>query len=406
VEPVLFPDDTSFWFETLRVLGATTYGGADIGEVITTAQAITAGDYDSWHDEWLATADRVAAEAEKQSAAGHLVSARDGLLRASNYYRSADFYLHGNPDDPRISHAYTRARESFVAAAALFDPPVEPIEIPYEDTVLRGYFYPAHRDGDVPTPTILMHSGFDGTCEEMHFLGAAAAQERGYNVVTFDGPGQPAALHFDGLVFRPDWEHVVTPVLDWTLGLPGVDPDKVALLGASMGGELAPRAAAHEHRLAACIAFDGVYDMGIVVTRAMPVPRAEAEALLRAESAPEVDAMIEQLVEADPNIRWAATHGQYVMGVDTPRAFFASYLDYTLADGIAEQITCPTLVCEAASDIFFEGQPRLLFDHLTCPKAFIAFTDAEGAGAHCQVGAQRLAFARIYDWLDDTLAAR
>jgi len=124
MEPVLFPDDTSFWFETLRVLGATTYGGADIGEVITTAQAITAGDYDSWHDEWLATADRVAAEAEKQSAAGHLVSARDGLLRASNYYRSADFYLHGNPDDPRISHAYTRARESFVAAAGLFDPPV------------------------------------------------------------------------------------------------------------------------------------------------------------------------------------------------------------------------------------------------------------------------------------------
>lgn len=406
MQPVLFPDDTSFWFETLRVLGATAYGGADIGEVLTTAQAVIPGDYDSWHDQWLATADRIAAEAEKAYAANHFVSARDGLLRASNYYRSAEFYLHGNPDDPRIHHAYTRARDCFVAAAALFDPPVEPVEIPYAGTVLHGYFYPAcRRGGDAgPRPTLIMHSGFDGTCEEMHYMGAAAGQERGYNVITFDGPGQPAALHYDGLVFRPDWEHVVTPVLDWVLDRPGVDLERVALLGASMGGMLAPRAAAYEPRLAACIAFDGVYDLGLTVTRAMPGPRAEAETVLRAESAPEADAMIEQLMATDPNIRWAATHGQYVMGVDSPRAFFASYLDYTLADGIAERITCPTLVCEAASDIFFEGQPQLLFDHLVCPKTLLEFTDAEGAGAHCQAGAARLAFARIYDWLDDVVA--
>jgi hypothetical protein len=115
--------------------------------------------------------------------------------------------------------------------------------------------------------------------------------------------------------------------------------------------------------------------------------------------------MIDELMAADPNIRWAATHGQYVMGVDSPRAFFASYLDYTLADGIAEKIACPVLVCEAATDIFFEGQPQLLFDHLTSPKTLLKFTEAEGAGAHCQAGAQRLAFARIYDWLDDVFAA-
>jgi len=406
MEPVVFADDTSFWFETLRVLGATAYGGADVGEVLTTAQAITAGDYDSWYDQWLGTADWVAAEAEKALAAGHFVSARDGLMRASNYYRSADFYLHGNPTDPRIAHAYIRARETFIAGAALLDPPVEPIEIPYENTVLRGYFYPAvGRTDSGPIPTIIMHSGFDGTCEEMHWLGAAAAQERGYNVVTFDGPGQPAALHFDGLVFRPDWDHVVTPVLDWVLDRPDVDAGRVALFGASMGGVLAPRAAAYEHRLAACIAFDGVYDMGLTALGWISGDRAEIEAILRAESAPEADAAIEQLMAANPNIRWAATHGQYALGVESPRALFAAFLDYTLAGGIAEQITCPTLVCEAASDIFFEGQPQLLFDHLTCPKALVKFTDAEGAGAHCQVGAARLANARIFDWLDETLAA-
>jgi alpha-beta hydrolase superfamily lysophospholipase len=405
MKPVLFADDTSFWYETLRVLGHTAYGTADIGEVITTAQAITAGDYDSWYDEWLATADRVAAEADKALAAGHLVSARDGLMRASNYYRSADFYLHGNPGDPRIAHAYTRARDCFRGAAALFDPPIEPIEIPYEGTTLHGYFYPAQRRGDDtgPRPTVVMHSGYDGTCEEMHAFGAAAGQERGYHVVTFDGPGQPAALHFDGLTFRPDWEHVVGPVLDWVLQRADVDPQRVALVGASMGGVLAPRAAAFDHRLAACVAFDGVYDMALTAAEWLPGDRAEVEAALRAESAPEFDDAIAQLMAASPNVRWAATHGQYAFGVDSPRAVFAAMLDYTLAGGIAEQIQCPTLVCEAAEDIFFEGQPQLLFDHLTSPKALLRFGIVEGAGAHCQAGAQRLAFGRIYDWLDDTL---
>jgi hypothetical protein len=160
----------------LRVLGATAYGGADIGEVITTAQAIMAGDYDSWYDQWIATAGWVSTEAEKALAAGHRVSARDGLMRASNYYRSADFYLHGDPQDPRIAHAYTRARDCFRQAATLFDPPIEPVEIPYGATVLHGYFYRAHGDAG-PRPTVIMHSGFDGACEEMHAMGAAAAQD-------------------------------------------------------------------------------------------------------------------------------------------------------------------------------------------------------------------------------------
>jgi pimeloyl-ACP methyl ester carboxylesterase len=404
MKPLLFPEDTAFWYETQRTLGHAAYGGADIGEVLTTAQAITAGDYDSWHDEWLATADWVSAEAEKMLAEGHRISARDALMRANNYYRAAEFFLHGNPDDPRIAHAYNRGRECF-RAAALCDPPIEPVEIPYEGTVLHGYFYRASGSDTGPRPTMIMHSGFDGTCEELHWFGAAAGQERGYHVLTFDGPGQPAARHLDGLVFRPDWENVVTPVLDWLLARPGVDPARVALLGLSMGGLLAPRAAAFEHRLAACVAMDGVYDLGLTVTENMPGTRAEAEAVLRARSAPEVDAMIEQLMTVNPNIRWAATHGQYVMGVDSPRAFFASYLDYTLADGIAEQITCPTLVCDAQEDIFFDGQPKLLFEHLTCQKTLLHFTTAEGAGAHCQAGAQRLAFGRIYDWLDNVLLA-
>jgi dipeptidyl aminopeptidase/acylaminoacyl peptidase len=77
------------------------------------------------------------------------------------------------------------------------------------------------------------------------------------NVISFDGAGQSAARHRDGLLFRPDWEHVISPVLDWTLERADVDGNRVALLGISMGGYFVARAAAFEHRLAACIAVDG-----------------------------------------------------------------------------------------------------------------------------------------------------
>ncbi|MGW8782274.1 alpha/beta hydrolase family protein [Streptomyces sp. NPDC055796] len=404
MKQLLFPNNIQFWYETLRSMSHIAYGGADFGEVVSTGERIIEGDYDSWYVEWMATADRVSQEAQKALAAGHRISARDGFLRASNYYRSAEFFLHGHPCDPRHDDAYDRSVACFKAAAELFTPAIEPVEIPYEDTTLPGYFYRVD-DSGTPRPTLIMHNGFDGTAEELHFFGAMAAVERGYNVLTFDGPGMPGPRHHQGLVFRPDWENVITPVVDFTETLPEVDGSRIALLGVSMGGILAPRAAAFEHRLAALIAVDGLYDLGQTVVRNVPGTREEAERLLRAESAPEIDAAFEQAMTKDPIARWAINHGMYVMGVETPRAFNASYLDYTLAGGIAERIQCPTLVCDAEEDMFFKGQPEQLYDHLTCPRTLMLFTTEEGAGAHCHPGAMRLSIARIYDWLDDTLAA-
>jgi alpha-beta hydrolase superfamily lysophospholipase len=85
----------------------------------------------------------------------------------------------------------------------------------------------------------------------MHGEGARAGVERGWNVLAFDGPGQYGPIHRERLPFRPDWEKVVTPVVDFALTLPGVDPEKIALMGISMGGYLAPRAAAFEKRISA-----------------------------------------------------------------------------------------------------------------------------------------------------------
>ncbi|MER5887890.1 alpha/beta fold hydrolase [Streptomyces sp. NPDC001941] len=415
MEPLFFPGNPSFWYETLRVLGHIAYGGADFAEVATTAQRITPGDYDSWHDEWLATADRVAGQARDSLAGGHRVSARDGFLRASNYYRSAEFFLHGDSEDPRILHAYDASVDCFRQAAALLTPSVEPVRIPYEGTTLPGYLYrpaPAADDAGAAgtqatrRPTVVMFNGFDGTAEELYFFGAAAAVERGYTVLAFDGPGQPGTRHHQGLTFRPDWENVVTPVLDFASALPEVDPRRIAVLGVSMGGYLAPRAAAFDSRIAAVVALDGVYDLGDISTANLPMPREEAERRLRAPQDPELDAMLEAAMAASPTVKWAMEHGMFVMGAATPRAFAASYLDYHLRDGLAERIECPVLVCAGDDDGFFKGQPEKLYDHLECEKTLMVFTAAEGAAEHCQSGAQRLAMARVHDWLDDVLAER
>ncbi|RKP53481.1 alpha/beta fold hydrolase [Pararobbsia silviterrae] len=404
-EALLFKDDPQFWFEIERLFGAAEYGGALFGEVIAIARNIRSGDYDSWYVAMSDFADRLADEAATQLNKGHTISARDNYLRAASYYRSADFFLHANAGDPRVKRAFELSTACYRKAAALFAPAIEPVEIPFEGTTLTGYF---HRVDDSGTPrkTLLLCNGFDGSPEEMHWNGGRAAVDRGYNVLVFDGPGQYSAVHRRGLHFRPNWESVVTPVVDYALTRKDVDPKRIALHCESLGGYLSPRAAAFEHRLAACIADDGVYDLGETMMATFPPETREAvRVAMRAPSAPELDAALARTMQENSVARWYFTHGMYAFGVESPRAFMAAAMDYHLRDGIAERIQCPTLVCDAEKDLFFQGQPQKLFDHLTCPKTMIKFTDAEGAGAHCQMGASRLAYARIYDWLDETLAA-
>jgi pimeloyl-ACP methyl ester carboxylesterase len=401
---LLFPDNLQFWFETKRAFGSSSYGASEFGEVLAAVSRIKSGDFDSWYNEFNAMAERVEAEARKQLAGKHRVSARDSFLRATTYYRTSEFFLHGNAADPRIYSAYKKSIECYKQCCALCDPPVLPVETPYENTTLPGYFHRVDDSGR-KRPLFIIHSGFDGSAEELHAEGALAGIERGYNVLTFDGPGQYGPIHRERLPFRPDWEKVVTPVVDFALTLPGVDPNKIALMGVSMGGVLAPRAAAFEKRISALVANDGLYDFGAAILKSMPPDqRAAAEAAFTAKEAPELDHMLEQQAKSSTTAAWEFAHGMFVFGAPTPRAGMAEILKYHLRDGVAEQISCPTLVLDAASDMFFAGKPQALFDHLTCPKTMIHFTDAEGAGSHCQVGAHRMAFARIYDWLDDTFA--
>ncbi|MBA0045545.1 alpha/beta fold hydrolase [Mycobacterium sp. NPDC050853] len=392
----IFDSDESFSFETLRTVGYAVYGGADIGEVIMTAERITAGDWDSWYLEWRALADRIAGIGDACATAGHAVSASIAYLRASNYYRTAEFFLRDDPsNDPRVSDTSARAIDTFRSAPEI-QQRWQRVQIPYEGIQLEGYYL--NVSGDDRGPTLLAHGGFDSTVEEMYFAVGEAARRYGWNCLIFEGPGQGAALRADKATFRYDWEAVVTPVLDFALGLRGVDPDRVALLGMSMGGYLAPRAAAFEPRLAACVAYDGVFKL----SAGMPKVLENEHRLDSGERIAAVRNLIAHRAEAPSSQRWVLSNALWVFGVDTAQALVDTVAKYDLTD-VAHQISCPTLVCEAENDQFFRGQPSMLYDALRCPKTYLKFTAAEGAGEHCHEGALLLFHQRMFDWLDDVI---
>jgi pimeloyl-ACP methyl ester carboxylesterase len=407
--PSLIFTDPEFAFELTRTLAAAYAGEADIGECLTTASRIRDGDFESWYTEWKKTADHFRAAGDESLKAGHTVTARDAYYRAATYYRTAEFFLHGNPADPRIVETWGMSRTAFRDALALDTVPHEIVAIPYGNTTLPGYFYNVD-SSDKARPLLIVQTGFDGCQEELHPY-ALEGLKRGYNVLTFEGPGQGEVIRMQHLPFRADWENVIIPIIDYAAGRPDVDPDRIALWGISLGGYLAPRGTAYEPRIAALIADGGVFDVGETFRAGMKktgglVPdmtTAELQAWLRSDPAA-FNAMMQQAMAENTGTRWMTEHGMFVFNASSPALFYAGYMDMTL-EGSAEKIRCPTLVTAGAADPFDPGavQARALYDHLTCEKDLLVFPDRFGAGTHCQLGAFAQSFAAKFDWLDQAM---
>ena len=377
------------------------YGGADLGEVIVTAQKVKGGDVASWHRSWKATAERVHAIGSEALAAGHRVSAREALLRASNYYRTAEFFLREHPAaDPEVRLLSARSRETFAQAASLLDNPVVPISIPYEGTTLPGYLFLVD-DSGTARPTVIYNNGYDSTLEEAYFAVGAAALSRGYNVLAFDGPGQGAALRNQGLVFRPDWEKVISPVVDFALTRPEIDPEAIALFGYSLGGLLVARAAAYEQRVAALILDDGLYDLYAASTAGTPAFFIRWIDQGRDNRTNRLAALNARF---DTGARWGQQNGCWAMGAHSPADLIRKTKAYSLA-GVAQRVTAPTLILDAEHDHFSKGQPQQVEQALTqAATTLVTLTAAEGASEHCHMGALTRSHQVMFDWLDGVLA--
>ena len=390
--------DEGFEFAALQVLGATAYRMAETGEVLATVQRIQNGDADSWFDEWMATAKRVHALAEDAEKAGHIASARDAYLRAAVYAGSAFFYVLATQDPGRELATWRWHRAAFDKAMRLWPTPVEKVDVPYEGTHLHGYFWSA---GAERRPVVILVNGSDGPVSDMLSAGAVDAVARGYHAITVDGPGQGYALYEQGLYFRHDWEAVVTPIVDFLLKRPDVDPARIVLAGLSQAGYWVPRAAAYEHRIAAAIADPGVVRVGDSWTRHFPP---ELLQMIDAGQTAEFDQVMAQVTAQDPTVKLTAAKRLEPYGTTSTAAVLTELKVWDLTDD-APKITCPILITSPEDEQFWPGQSQELYDLVTAPgKTLTSFTATEGANWHCEPMAPQVRAQRIFDWLDTVLA--
>jgi dienelactone hydrolase len=225
------------------------------GVPLTDFEEVTAG-VERWEDWCRAWSARAAVHEElgrKALADGYKLSAGGHLTRAAVCYHFSKFVF--VIDYEQMKGAHRKAVECRNLALPLIDPPGERVMISYEGKHLAGNLRkPA---GAVKPPVVVMCMGLDSTKEEMD-TNENVFLARGMATLAFDGPGQGEGEY--DFAIRGDYEIAVKAVLDY-VGIRGdVDAARVGLWGVSLGGYYAPRAAAFDKRIKACIALSGPFE--------------------------------------------------------------------------------------------------------------------------------------------------
>ena len=385
--------DQSYHFQTLRALTDIAADGADTAEVLETIKHIRSGDAQGWFSAWSDTGDRVSVRAEKtmdQIAKGR------ALLRAHNYYRTAEFFL--PPEDPKRPVSSAKNIQSFYAGLDALSVRYQRIKVPYSDGHhLDAVYYPAPESPSKKRPLIVLGGGFDSTIEELYFVLVKDANEHGYDVLTYDGPGQGSVLRDQGLPFTHEWEKPVKAVVDAFLA-DHPHPAKMVLVGMSMGGYLAPRAAAFDDRFDGVVAYDVFFDAGPIAARYVPPI---AIWLDEHGFSTIVDLMVRAKAVLSPGFAWAASNGMWTTGTKRPLDTTRAMKKYSLS-GVAQQIRGDVLILAGADDHFVPAEQVGQFEReLTNARSATTkiYDRASGGAEHCQLGAQTLWHADFFDWM-------
>jgi len=302
------------------------------------------------------------------------------LLPAVGYARLAEFFTRQRSPEKR--DAYMRFRNAIDAAF-----PLQRIEIPYRNASLFAYeMKPAGQcRGD-----ILFFGGFDSLIEE--FLGIwERIMEAGYRVIAFDGPGQGGSITLSNLRMEHDWEAPVTAVLDH------FDIDDVTLIGFSMGGYWATRAAAYENRVVRLVAWPPVYDWMFQLPTFF---RSWVPAALKFRTA--MNLLFRLRMRLFPILDHAIRQALYLSGGKDPVDGIHFLLGMNHKHIGAERVKADVLMLNGETDMF---QPPKLAEYqktaLTNARNITTkmFRTSEQAGHHCQMGNLDLAVDAVIGWL-------
>ena len=390
--------DPEFAFVLETFLSLANGGGVSTGEILRAASQITPGKFESFYQEFKFLADQMYALGKSSDPRKHPVSVRNAMFRASSYYRAADFFLHGNQDDPRIYSLWDSQTAAFNQAMSLLDIPGERVNATTSDGFyVPVIFYKASRSRQ-RRPTILVGNGYDGAQEDSYHMACTEILARGWNCATYEGPGQPTVRRDQKIGFINEWWNVVTPVVHYLDTRHDVDCEKLALVGISFGGSLAPIAASHEHRFKAIIANDGIYNLGQFVAAQFSPAIQELFASGNSTAYDTVMNEIRTNATTSTEVRWFIDQGLFAFNTTSPFDWMTRFQAIGL-EGFTDSITSPVFVGAGQDDDDTAGQPQILADALGEKAHYVLFATDVGAGEHCQIGAWSQFAQSAFDWV-------
>lgn len=402
---LLLSNDSTMNFDLLTPLGESITGGGDVGPILGAAKAIEAGNMTSFSEVFYKLANDTKAQAEDPENAYDPLNVRETWFSAASYFRKADNYLHGNWSNPLINSIWAEHLAAFDKGIAALPIPGKRIQIPAatkENFTIEAIWYSASESNDDKLPTLIIGNGFDAAQEDSYHNFVAPALARGWNCITYEGPGQPTVRRNQNLGFRPDWEKVVTPVVDYVLSEKKqvVDESRLVLIGNSFGGYLAARAAAFEPRLSAAVLIDGVWDNYAAYKRELSTEMID---IYEAGNYTQFDDILLTAREAgklSTGAAWGIDQGLWSFYTHSPANFFTQVKEYNV-EGFIDKIKIPVFVGDAELESSYVGQPKQVADALGDLATLHTFKGV--AGFHCQTGAGQELSRTIHAWLNKTL---
>lgn len=332
---------------------------------------------EAFFSSWLAMADRLVALGDEAAAAGHGMSASEKYRRATAYYMTAE-RMQARTYEPRKA-AYRTMLDTMDKAIAVGRLNCERVDIPYGETSFPGLFVRGHGAG--PRPCMVFCNGLDSVKEMIYLAIRDTFAVRGISCLMIDHPGVGEALRLKGLTAIPDSERWAGAAVDWLETQADIDADGIGMMGWSLGGYYAPRAAAYEPRFKLCVAWGANHNWGELQKRRMAR-------------------------EGDFPVPHYWDHVMWVWGYHDIDAFMAFVPTVSLV-GHVERIAVPFLITHGAGDrqIPIEYAHQCYTEAVNSPRRELKlFTEREGGIEHVSADNMEPAQSYIADWIADRFA--
>lgn len=375
-----FPKNYTWSFATVRAID-TAGSVSEVEEACHTLRDASvpnnAASQEAWYESWHKMAVRVNQLGLDDEKAGHLLSAGRKFYRSSIYFLAAEKMLPF--PHPRREKVYEEALEAFGKAMKYRKEPVEWVEVPFEGKRIPCLFSKAPGPGK--KPCVVHLNGFDSVKESLYVLSAEEFRRRGVSVLFVDQPGNGGSLRLQKLYGRADTETPVKVCVDYLETRPDVDANRLGVVGLSLGGYYAPRAAAFEKRFKCCVAWAANYNFGARTQLRLVGKGGEL---------------------AQPAY---ANRLKWVFGKETVEEAAEAAKGLTL-EGVADKITCPLLVVHGENDRIiplWEAEKTIEAAVNSPNRKLRIFTRVEGGEDHCQLDNHSLGVDYITDWMSEIL---